>query len=276
VSTDLGVLAHLGIFSSDAPLLLATAGSGDPVEQVAAAAELGFAGVFDNALLARDPDDQRRLGEALQRRGLVMGTCTLGGSGVLPVWTDAEADVIPAVRVAADALGRAGGSVLTVALTDDDGDPEVQITAAVGTLRRAAVEAERRGIQLGLEPVSRARVPSSLVTCVADARRIVDDVDHPALGLIADTCHIALEDDDVAGILRANAGLWRAVQVADVPGRVEPGAGRLPFRAIASALEEIGWTAPVEAEFTPARGGSDGEKAATAAVEHLFGRRQHG
>ncbi|WP_342000271.1 TIM barrel protein [Microbacterium sp. LWH7-1.2] len=264
------VAAHLGISGPDSPLLRETAGSVDPVDQILAAADLGFAGVFDNSLLQRSVRDQRRMGRALAARSLWFGTCTLAAAHTV-TWTDPGMDPRPAIQAAAAAMDRAGAKLLTVIVHDDGTDPAAQQRHAAAGLALAADEAVRHQITIGLEPVSPQRVPGVLVSRVATARAIVDYVSHPSLRLVADTCHIALEGDDVSEALRLNAGLWCAVQIADVPGRVEPGAGSLPFTEIFGTLRDLGWTDPVEAEFTPSQTGEAGERRAIALLEALRG-----
>ena len=71
---NLRYAAHLGLRQPDAPLFLASAGSADPVEQIRYVAEIGFAGVFDNFLKIRPAAEQQRIGEALARHGVAMGS----------------------------------------------------------------------------------------------------------------------------------------------------------------------------------------------------------
>ncbi len=102
--------AHLGISQIDAPLLATTAGSVDPVEQIACAGALGFSGITDNGLKLRSPETQRRMGAALRQHGLELGTFTHNMLGSDPpfFWGGVIPDVAAALEPSLAAAERAG------------------------------------------------------------------------------------------------------------------------------------------------------------------------
>ena len=73
----------------------------------------------------------------------------------------------------------------------------------------------------------------------------------------------------MAALILAQADILAAVQIADMPGRVQPGAGVIEFAPIMAALRQIGWRGLVEAELMPKAGGVEGEAAAVAALRAL-------
>ena len=73
----------------------------------------------------------------------------------------------------------------------------------------------------------------------------------------------------MADAIIAQADILAGVQLADMPGRVEPGAGTMDFAPILAALRAIGWKGLVEAEFMPSTPGPAGERAALAALRAL-------
>ena len=87
--------------------------------------------------------------------------------------------------------------------------------------------------------------------------------------MILDSCHCHCAGDDMAGAILAHADILAAVQLADMPRRVEPGAGAIDFAPILAALRAIEWTRLVEAEFMPSTPGLVGECAALAALRAL-------
>ncbi|GGC13976.1 hypothetical protein GCM10011494_35980 [Novosphingobium endophyticum] len=112
--------AHLGVSSSDAPLLAATAGSIDPVDQIACAAAAGFAGISDNGLKRQPPDVQRRMGKALRDHGLAMGSFTYAMPGREPpfFWGSPIPDVSAALHETLAAGERVEGGLINVILLD--------------------------------------------------------------------------------------------------------------------------------------------------------------
>jgi hydroxypyruvate isomerase len=241
--------AHLGIASPDRPLL---GGGVDPIAQIERAHALGFAGITDNGLMLRPPDVQRRMGERLRALGMEMGSFTHDPPGEGPrfFWGAPQPDLAAALEPTFAAAERVSGVVNLVLL--DAGAPRAdQLARATDNLGRAAALARARGFRLALEPVSRIRVPLALVEHMAEAAAIVARIDDEALGLIVDSCHMALGGEDIPAAILAQADRLRVVQIADVPGRVEPGAGELAFAPILAALDRIGWRGMLEAEFDP-------------------------
>jgi hydroxypyruvate isomerase len=131
-------------------------------------------------------------------------------------------------------------------------------------LRHAADRAAVAGVMLCVEATHPAFAPGLLIERWPDALALVRAVDHPAVMLNLDLGHVALHGDDVVATIDA-CGRWIGmVQVADVPGRVEPGAGRLDWRAVREALDRVGYDGLVELELEPAEAGEAGERAMLA------------
>lgn len=257
--------AHLGISDPRLPLLAATAGTIDPVRQIATAAACGFSGITDNGLTARPPAVQRAMGAALAAHGLTMGSFThVAGPPVC--WGGRIADVSTLLADSLAAAARVGGGCLNLILLDDGSDPAAQRARAATNLHAAAAIAAHHGVRVAVEAISRARVPGALVEGVAATVAVIGAADAANLGLILDSCHCHCTGDDMAAAIAANAGRLAAVQIADMPGRVEPGAGTLDFASVFAALDAIGWAGLIEAEFSPAAPGVCGEAAAMAAL----------
>jgi len=104
-----------------------------------------------------------------------------------------------------------------------------------------------------LEPVSGAdRYP--LLTA-ADALAVIERVREASgagnVGLLADLYHLAVNGDDVDKVISAHAERVAHVQVADAPGRNEPGTGALPLERQLADLEAAGYRGWVGLEYKP-------------------------
>ncbi|MEV6286153.1 TIM barrel protein [Kribbella sp. NPDC051770] len=135
----------------------------------------------------------------------------------------------------------------------DDAQPAEQDELAVENLGLAAQAAGRIGAVVLVEPVSgAARYP--LLTA-ADALAVIDKVqaayDVPNLGLLADLYHLAVNGDDVDQVIARHIDRIAHVQIADAPGRNQPGTGTLPLQAQLGALEAGGYTGLVGLEYKP-------------------------
>ena len=124
---------------------------------------------------------------------------------------------------------------------------------AVENLALAAKAAARIGATVLVEPVSGAeRYPLKIA---ADALDVIDRVqaayDVPNVGLLADLYHLAVNGDDVDRVIADHTGRVAHVQIADHPGRNEPGTGTLPLDRQLSALEANSYTGLVGLEYKP-------------------------
>jgi hydroxypyruvate isomerase len=71
------------------------------------------------------------------------------------------------------------------------------------------------------------------------------------VGLLLDLYHLAMNGDDVERAIATHAGDVAHVQIADVPGRGQPGSGRLDLDAHLRAIQERGYAGWVGLEYKP-------------------------
>jgi hydroxypyruvate isomerase len=259
---------HLGLRRIDEPLFLHTAGTPDTVRQVELAAELGFAGMQDNFLNLRPVDEQSRIGTALARLGLAMGSFVLTVEHWnAQLWgSTTEAAALAVIARELDrsiaTAARVGGRHVTVTSGRDPAVPlALQHAAMIEKLKRVADVALRGGIVLTVEATSEHFVPGMLVHRIADALAIVRAVDHPAVRLVFDAAHVDDMGDDVATSLEACWDSVAVIQAADNPGRVEPGAGRIDWIGVLRCARERRYSGLVELEHLPAGADVAGERA---------------
>jgi hydroxypyruvate isomerase len=142
----------------------------------------------------------------------------------------------------------------------DDAAPAEQDELAAENLAIAArAVASIEGTVL-LEPVSGAdRYP--LLTA-ADALAVIERVREASgagnVGLLADLYHLAVNGDDVDKVISEHAERVAHVQVADAPGRNEPGTGVLPLERQLADLEAAGYRGWVGLEYKPSGTTLDG------------------
>jgi hydroxypyruvate isomerase len=136
----------------------------------------------------------------------------------------------------------------------DGVDPTAQDELGAAQLAVAAGAAARVGGTVLVEPVSGA--PRYPLLTAADVLAVLDRVreEHGVTnaGLLADLYHLAVNGDDVDKVIADAAGRIAHVQVADSPGRHEPGTGSLPLDRQLTDLETAGYTGWVALEYKPA------------------------
>ncbi len=117
------------------------------------------------------------------------------------------------------------------------------------TLSRIADLGEREGVVFCLEnlnlPVDHPGTPFALA---ADTHALVAAVDSPHLRMNLDLYHAQIGEGNLIERVRTSAPYLGEVQVADVPGRQEPGTGEINYPAVAHALHEAGYAGVVGLE----------------------------
>jgi hydroxypyruvate isomerase len=166
------------------------------------------------------------------------------------------ASVADAIPVAQRFDGAA--MILASGFTRPDVPEQEQFDAVVAVLRRAAALAQRSGTMLWLEPVYMVVGGQRMfVDTVGRGLDIVAAVDSPALKLLADAYHSAQTGEDFAKALDGRLPLVAHVQVADTPGRHEPGTGTIDWGAAMAVLREQGYRGEIGLEYFPSAGDAE-------------------
>src|ERR687890_1704430 len=126
--------------------------------------------------------------------------------------------------------------------------PAMWLTAAK-TLERLAALGERAGRVFTLENLNTAvDHPGTPFARAADTIALVEAVGCPHLRLNLDLYHAQIGEGNLIALVEQALPLIGEVQVADVPGRCEPGTGEIAYPAVAAALERLGYTGVVALE----------------------------
>jgi hydroxypyruvate isomerase len=137
--------------------------------------------------------------------------------------------------------------------------PEEQDELAVDNLATAAGAAQRIGGTVLIEPVSGA--PRYPLLTAADAVGVIDRVAKETgatnLGFLCDLYHLAVNGDDLDRVIADQADRVAHVQIADAPGRHEPGTGRLDLARYLGALAAVGYAGWVGLEYKPSGASAD-------------------
>ncbi|SNR73107.1 hydroxypyruvate isomerase [Haloechinothrix alba] len=140
----------------------------------------------------------------------------------------------------------------------DSADAAAQDELAIENLVHAAKNVEAIGGTVLVEPVSGA--PKYPLLTAADALTVIDKVRaHGArnVGLLADLYHLSVNGDDIAHVLDAHAAEIAHVQIADAPGRNEPGTGELEFERYFAQLDACGYTGWIGLEYKASGASAD-------------------
>jgi hydroxypyruvate isomerase len=121
--------------------------------------------------------------------------------------------------------------------------------AAARTLERLAELGERAGRVFTLENLNTAvDHPGVPFAKAADTLTLVEDVGNPHLRLNLDLYHAQIGEGNLIQLVERALPYIGEIQVADVPGRCEPGTGEINYPAIAVTLDRLGYTGVVGLE----------------------------
>lgn len=263
--------AHLGLRGPDAPLFRHSARSVDPFDQIDFIADLGFAGVQDNYAALRPPEEQERVAAHAVARGLKMASFVHDPIGWnLPRWSAEDAAGRTALMAELDhslaTAQRIGGrTLICVAGFDPDRTRQAQLDAMAGNLRRAGDAAGAVGVALCVEMTSPLWLPDMLIVRLEDAEAVVRAADHPAVRLMFDAGHIAMNGDDPLAAFERLADVVGGVQVADMPaakepGRIDVGGGTTGWVPLLNAIRASGYDGLFEIEHEAEGEGFAGEE----------------
>jgi hydroxypyruvate isomerase len=233
----------------------------DVYDRFRAAAQAGFRRV---EILFVHPLDPARVQKELKEHRLELvlfdpapGDWEHGERGLLSV-PGREGEFVQTVRDAVASAKRFGTRLLNaLAGIPPAGTPrEVAQRTAIANLRAAAPLVEKAGATLLVEAINSVDMPGYFADTVERAAALVEGAASPSVRLQLDQYHVGMAGGDARAALKRYSSLVRHVQIADVPGRNQPGTGKQPIREFLRDLDQLGYAGSVGLEYRP-RGAMD-------------------
>jgi hydroxypyruvate isomerase len=226
------------------------------LERVGAARRAGF-GLLETVWPAEQ--ERRGLPAALAEHGLGVAllNCNAGelAAGERGFANDPrrreelERDFFAALELAA-AIGAANVNLLVGREL-----PELSLArqrrALLDALRSLAPQAAARGVRILIEPLNAIENPGYLAPTPGDVAALIAQCDSDALGLLLDVYHVARGGGDPQREIARFGALIGHVQIADFPGRGQPGSGELELWRILERLDASGYRGAVGLEYVP-------------------------
>jgi hydroxypyruvate isomerase len=139
----------------------------------------------------------------------------------------------------------------------------------VGNLRHAASEFQRVGLKAVIEPINAYDIPGYYLNRSAQALSVMDEVGAANLLLQYDIYHAQRSEGELAATMERHVARIGHMQLADNPGRHEPGSGEINYPYLFEHIDRIGYNGFVGCEYKPAARTEDGlgwfERARSAA-----------
>jgi hydroxypyruvate isomerase len=121
----------------------------------------------------------------------------------------------------------------------------------VENLRFAAGKLKDAGVKLLIEPINTRDIPGFFLTHSRQGLELIERVGSDNLYLQYDIYHMQVMEGDLARTIENNLGRIAHIQLADNPGRNEPGTGEINYPFLYEHLDRIGYAGWVGAEYRP-------------------------
>jgi hydroxypyruvate isomerase len=226
------------------------------LDRFAAAKAAGFSAVeylfpyeFEKAAL-REQLQQHGLTQVLHN--LPAGNWTAGerGIAILPDRVDEFRDGVAQAIDYAKALDCRQVNCL-VGIAPADADQLALNEVLVNNLRFAADALARQRIRLLIEPINTLDIPGFFLNGTRQAVQVISDVRSENLFIQYDIYHMQVMEGDIARSLQKHLARISHVQLADNPGRNEPGTGEINYPFLFRYLDQIGYRGWVGCEYKP-------------------------
>ena len=118
-------------------------------------------------------------------------------------------------------------------------------------VRFAATELAPHGIELVVEPINHYDIPTFVLNRTEQALKLLDEVAQPNVRLQYDIYHAQREEGELTATFRKYMDRIGHIQIADNPGRHQPGTGEINFPFLFRQLDECGYTGWIGLEYVP-------------------------
>ena len=138
-----------------------------------------------------------------------------------------------------------------VGLTPKEVPAEKVHQTLMDNLRFAATALEKEGIPLLVEALNKYDFPGFYLTKTRDVLQLFEEVNHANLRLQYDIYHMQVMEGNLTRTILDNLGRIAHIQLADNPGRHEPGTGEINFTNLFQFIDEAGYTGWLGCEYKP-------------------------
>ena len=226
------------------------------IERFDAAAKAGFKGVeflFPYGLdLGRIADKLHSNNLELVLHNLPAGNWDGGDRGIAchPDRVGEFQDGVGQAIAAAKALGAKQLNCLSGKAPDGVAGEQLRATL-VANLRFAADALKAEGIRLITEPINTFDIPGFYLNRTAQALEVIRDTGSDNLFLQYDIYHMQRMEGELTNTIKANLPMIKHMQLADNPGRAEPGSGEINYKFLFRAIDGLGYDGWIGCEYKP-------------------------
>ncbi|MEZ5524322.1 MAG: hydroxypyruvate isomerase [Pseudomonadales bacterium] len=136
--------------------------------------------------------------------------------------------------------------------------PEQAHETLVANLKYAADRMQTAGVRLLAEAINTKDMPGFFLNTSKQGFDLIKEVNSPNFAFQYDCYHMQIMEGNLAGTIKENLKNIKHIQIADTPGRHEPGTGEIDYKFLLNYLDEIGYEGWVGCEYIPVEFTDDG------------------
>lgn len=140
----------------------------------------------------------------------------------------------------------------------ESADPDLLDHTYVENLRFAATATKKAGIRLLIEAINTIDIPGFYLSTSAQALAVIETVGSDNLFFQYDIYHMQIMEGDLARTIEANLPRIAHIQLADNPGRNEPGTGEINYPYLFEKIDQLGYQGWIGCEYKPASTTAEG------------------
>jgi len=131
-------------------------------------------------------------------------------------------------------------------------DPKVLHSTFIDNLRYAAAELKKANLRLLIEPINTYDIPGFFLNTTQQAVAVLAEVGADNLFIQYDIYHAQRMEGELANTMEKNLSKIGHIQLADNPGRNEPGTGEINYGYLFKFIDRIGYQGWIGCEYKPA------------------------
>ncbi len=250
---------HFGMFGNHAP---------DDLDQIAFAADQGFAAWEDNGMRWRSVEDQEKIARQFQKYHIQMGIFVAQSlDWNNPTLTTGDADIrarfVREMKEGTEVAKRLNTTHVTtvVGRVSQNLPFGHNFANALEALKQAAAAIEPSGLIMVVEPLNWRDHPGQFASTSDILYALVKAVDSPSCKVLQDLYHLQVTEGNLIDNMDRCWDQIAYFQTGDNPGRCEPGTGEVNYKNVFRHIRERGFTGILGMEHGNSKGGKEGELA---------------
>lgn len=247
----------------------------DFMDQIKFGYSKGFRSVEDNGMRGRSEQEQKKIGDTLEKLGMTMGVFVSHDiSWQKPYLSSGDKEIreqfLSQIRTSVEVAKRCGARwmVAVPGVVTPGLDLAYQKVHVMESLRRAADILLPHNLVLLLEPLNFRDHPGQLLPDVPNLYQMVKSVNSPACKLLFDVYHVQIHSGNIIPNMDLSWDEIPYIQLGDNPGRKEPTTGEINFKNIFQHVYNKGFKGLLGMEHGISKPGKEGELALIEAYKN--------